>query len=79
MSERIHYQLSHRHWSSEGACILRDEGGQQLLVLPVSFLRLGGVGTFAFALSQLHFCFEDTSQCVLEDQSGAVVLDHEAI
>ncbi|CAO1618056.1 unnamed protein product [Jaminaea pallidilutea] len=79
MSERIHYQLSHRHWSSEGACILRNEDGQQLLVLPVSFLRLGGVGDFAFALRQLQFCFEETSQCGLEDHAGAVVHGHEAI
>lgn len=79
MNERITYRLAYQGWSSEGGCILLDESGQQLMIVPVEFARRGHVDNIGYVYQQLDFCYEAASDYVIQDEAGAVLEHHEPI
>ncbi|KAK0562189.1 hypothetical protein OC844_002819 [Tilletia horrida] len=71
--ERINYPTSAKIWrgdagSTEGNARICDESGQELVQLPIEFLRLGQVQTVAFALQMVAFTFVEPGTLLRDGQ-----------
>lgn len=71
MSEQS-YLLAQESWSQDGAVVVMDESQQQLMVIPIRFMREGHVRTFAYVYEQLSFCFEEEGHLIRMSSGEAV-------
>lgn len=69
------YRLAARFWRDEGIVTVLDATFNQLVAIPVAFMRKGHVETFAFVYEQIGYCFEETGTLVTSLQDGEEVQD----
>lgn len=55
--QRVGYKASANVWRGQGLAVVLDRSGQQLLVVPIEFLRQGMVDNFAYILQCVQMAF----------------------
>lgn len=67
------YRLAARFWRDEGIITVLDATSNQLVAIPIAFMRKGHVDTFAFVYEVIGYCFEETGTLVTLLQDGEEV------
>jgi hypothetical protein len=73
MSSELYYPLAQEWWPAKGFLSVIDEAKQQLLLLPIDYLEIGHVSTFAFVMQQIAFCYEEEGMLQNSDESNVVL------
>lgn len=61
------YHLAQQYWRAEGALVIRDDSGQQLLVVPIAFLRQGRVQSYGYVQQQLGAAWAEPGHLICPD------------
>lgn len=69
------YHLAQQSWKAEGALVVSDESGQQLLVVPIQFLRLGRVQKYSYVQQQVEATWREPGHLVRADGTAALADD----
>lgn len=70
--ERIGYELSDEVWGGQGTAVVTDRSGQELLIVPVNFVRQGLVDNFAYILQCVHRSFVVNGGHICNEQGVAL-------
>lgn len=70
--QRVGYKTSDLRWGDEGLAIVLDRSGQQLLVVPIQFLRQGIVNNFAYILRCIHWAYVVSGGHIRNEQGIAL-------
>lgn len=73
--EMVEYHLAQQSWKGEGALVVSDDSGQQLLVVPIQFLRLGKVQTYAYVQQQVEAAWEQPGHLIHSNGGSALASD----
>lgn len=69
--EMTEYHLAQQYWRAEGALVIRDDSGQQLLVVPIEFLRQGRVQNYGYVQQQLGAAWAEPGHLSCPDGTPA--------
>lgn len=73
------YLLAQESWAQEGALVIVDQSQQQLLVIPLKFMRDGHLRTFAYVYEQIEYCFEQSGHLTTSVTDAGHVLQGDEV